>query len=64
MHHHGVMILARFIRSSSFSTPIFGSKMAAKEQFAMLSVFIQMTVVTGLLAADMMYQIPKYKNKR
>ncbi|KAF1325598.1 Major facilitator superfamily, partial [Globisporangium splendens] len=54
---HGLLLTARVIQgigvgNSSFSLPIFGAEMAPKELRGFLSGFMQMTIVTGLLLAN------------
>ncbi|GAB9477205.1 Major facilitator superfamily, partial [Globisporangium polare] len=54
---HGLLLVARVIQgfgvgNSSFSLPIFGAEMAPKELRGLLSGFMQMTIVTGLLVAN------------
>jgi len=54
---HGSLLVARVIQgfgvgNSSFSLPIFGAEMAPKELRGFLSGFMQMTIVTGLLLAN------------
>ncbi|KAJ0391070.1 hypothetical protein P43SY_011092 [Pythium insidiosum] len=54
---HGLLLAARVIQgmgvgNSSFSLPIFGAEMAPKELRGFLSGFMQMTIVTGLLLAN------------
>jgi len=54
---HGLLLVARVIQgmgvgNSSFSLPIFGAEMAPKELRGFLSGFMQMTIVTGLLLAN------------
>ncbi|GAB9475125.1 Major facilitator superfamily [Globisporangium polare] len=54
---HSSILVARVIQgigvgNSSFSLPIFGAEMAPKELRGFLSGFMQMTVVTGLLLAN------------
>lgn len=54
---HTLMYIARIIQgfgvgNSSFSLPLFGAEMAPKELRGMLSGFMQMTVVIGLLLAN------------
>ncbi|OQR85685.1 Major Facilitator Superfamily (MFS) [Achlya hypogyna] len=53
---HTLALIARIIQgfgvgNSSFSLPIFGAEMAPKELRGMLSGFMQMSIVTGLLLA-------------
>ncbi|KAF1325438.1 Major facilitator superfamily, partial [Globisporangium splendens] len=47
------------VGNSSFSLPIFGAEMAPKELRGFLSGFMQMTIVTGLLLANIVNQIVK-----
>jgi SP family sugar:H+ symporter-like MFS transporter len=59
---HEAVLIARFIQgmgvgNSSFSLPLFGAEMAPKELRGFLSGFMQMTVVTGLLSANIVNQI-------
>ncbi|KAE9019290.1 hypothetical protein PF010_g4796 [Phytophthora fragariae] len=59
---HGSLLIARFIQgmgvgNSSFSLPLFGAEMAPKELRGFLSGFMQMTVVTGLLSANIVNQL-------
>ncbi|CEG49968.1 major facilitator superfamily [Plasmopara halstedii] len=59
---HVSLLMARFIQgmgvgNSSFSLPLFGAEMAPKELRGFLSGFMQMTVVTGLLTANIVNQI-------
>ncbi|TMW61731.1 hypothetical protein Poli38472_010794 [Pythium oligandrum] len=54
---HGLLMAARVIQgmgvgNSSFSLPIFGAEMAPKELRGFLSGFMQMTIVTGILLAN------------
>uniref|UniRef100_K3X9T4 Hexose transporter 1 n=1 Tax=Globisporangium ultimum (strain ATCC 200006 / CBS 805.95 / DAOM BR144) TaxID=431595 RepID=K3X9T4_GLOUD len=54
---HASLLAARVIQgmgvgNSSFSLPIFGAEMAPKELRGFLSGFMQMTIVTGLLLAN------------
>jgi len=54
---HASLLIARVIQgmgvgNSSFSLPIFGAEMAPKELRGFLSGFMQMTIVTGLLLAN------------
>jgi sugar porter (SP) family MFS transporter len=54
---HGSLLVARVVQgvgvgNSSFSLPIFGAEMAPKELRGFLSGFMQMTIVTGLLLAN------------
>ncbi|EQC33646.1 hypothetical protein SDRG_08750 [Saprolegnia diclina VS20] len=54
--NHTLSLIARIIQgfgvgNSSFSLPIFGAEMAPKELRGMLSGFMQMSIVTGLLLA-------------
>jgi SP family sugar:H+ symporter-like MFS transporter len=56
-HSHTSALIARVIQgmgvgNSSFSLPLFGAEMAPKELRGLLSGFMQMTVVTGLLLAN------------
>uniref|UniRef100_K3WE16 Hexose transporter 1 n=1 Tax=Globisporangium ultimum (strain ATCC 200006 / CBS 805.95 / DAOM BR144) TaxID=431595 RepID=K3WE16_GLOUD len=58
------LFFARFVQgmgvgNSSFSLPIFGAEMAPKELRGFLSGFMQMTIVTGLLLANIVNQIVK-----
>jgi SP family sugar:H+ symporter-like MFS transporter len=60
--HHTLVLIARIIQgmgvgNSSFSLPLFGAEMAPKELRGFLSGFMQMTVVTGLLLANIVNQI-------
>ncbi|KAF0695546.1 Aste57867_13646 [Aphanomyces stellatus] len=53
---HVLVLIARIIQgvgvgNSSFSLPIFGAEMAPKELRGMLSGFMQMSIVTGILLA-------------
>ncbi|RHY83926.1 hypothetical protein DYB26_014086, partial [Aphanomyces astaci] len=53
---HTLSLIARVIQgmgvgNSSFSLPIFGAEMAPKELRGMLSGFMQMSIVTGILLA-------------
>ena len=62
---HDSVLGARFfagvgVGSSSFSLPIFAAEMAPKEFRGMLSGFMQMTVVTGLLIAGIVNIIVKH----
>ncbi|CAK4086723.1 unnamed protein product [Aphanomyces euteiches] len=62
--NHILTLIARIIQgfgvgNSSFSIPIFGAEMAPKELRGMLSGFMQMTVVTGLLLAGIINYIVK-----
>ncbi|RLN21199.1 hypothetical protein BBJ28_00008237 [Nothophytophthora sp. Chile5] len=59
---HGSLLVARVIQgmgvgNSSFSLPLFGAEMAPKELRGFLSGFMQMTVVTGLLTANIVNQL-------
>ena len=54
---HAILLIARVIEgmgvgNSSFSLPIFGAELAPKELRGFLSGFMQMTIVTGLLLAN------------
>ncbi|CAK4663631.1 unnamed protein product, partial [Aphanomyces euteiches] len=56
--NHTMALIARVIQgvgvgNSSFSLPIFGAEMAPKELRGMLSGFMQMSIVTGLLMAGL-----------
>jgi len=56
---HTIILIGRVVQgmgvgNSSFSLPIFGAEMAPKEFRGMLSGFMQMAVVTGLLLAGIM----------
>ncbi|KAG9414969.1 hypothetical protein AC1031_008384 [Aphanomyces cochlioides] len=56
--NHSMALIARVIQgvgvgNSSFSLPIFGAEMAPKELRGMLSGFMQMSIVTGLLMAGL-----------
>ncbi|OQR97951.1 Major Facilitator Superfamily (MFS) [Thraustotheca clavata] len=52
--HHNTSLIARFLQglgvgNSSFSLPLFGAEMAPRELRGMLSGFMQMAVVTGIV---------------
>jgi SP family sugar:H+ symporter-like MFS transporter len=54
---HSVILIGRVVQgmgvgNSSFSLPLFGAEVAPKELRGLLSGFMQMTVVTGLLLAN------------
>ncbi|KAJ0389619.1 hypothetical protein P43SY_011947 [Pythium insidiosum] len=54
---HTMVLIARVVEgmgvgNSSFSLPIFGAELAPKELRGFLSGFMQMTIVTGLLLAN------------
>ncbi|OQR82373.1 sugar transporter, partial [Achlya hypogyna] len=56
--NHTLVYFARWIQgmgvgNSSFAIPLFGAEMAPKELRGMLSGFMQMTVVTGILIAGL-----------
>ncbi|KAJ0395303.1 hypothetical protein P43SY_003201 [Pythium insidiosum] len=64
-HSHGSLLLARIVNglgvgNSSFALPIFGAELAPKELRGFLSGFMQMTIVTGLLIANIVNLIVKY----
>jgi sugar porter (SP) family MFS transporter len=65
---HTSLLLARVIQgmgvgNSSFSLPIFGAEMAPKELRGFLSGFMQMTIVTGLLLANIVNKIVENRNR-
>ncbi|KAJ0389454.1 hypothetical protein ATCC90586_012060 [Pythium insidiosum] len=62
---HALLLVARVIQgmgvgNSSFSLPIFGAEMAPKELRGFLSGFMQMTIVTGLLLANVVNLIVEH----
>ncbi|KDO27365.1 hypothetical protein SPRG_06951 [Saprolegnia parasitica CBS 223.65] len=62
---HTLALIARIIQgfgvgNSSFSLPIFGAEMAPKELRGMLSGFMQMSIVTGLLLAGIINYVVQY----
>jgi len=62
--NHTLAYIARIIQgfgvgNSSFSLPIFGAEMAPKELRGMLSGFMQMSIVTGLLLAGIINYVVK-----
>ncbi|KAI9895869.1 hypothetical protein PsorP6_019037 [Peronosclerospora sorghi] len=59
---HTSLLIARFIQgmgvgNSSFSLPLYGAEIAPKELRGFLSGFMHMTVVTGLLCANIVNQL-------
>ncbi|KAF1326628.1 Major facilitator superfamily, partial [Globisporangium splendens] len=61
---HNSMLIARVLQgvgvgNSSFSLPIYGAEMSPKELRGFLSGFMQMTVVTGLLLANVVNAVVK-----
>lgn len=62
--NHGMLQAARFVQGMgvgnvSFSLPLYGSECAPKELRGMLAGFMQMTIVTGLLAANIVNECVK-----
>ena len=60
------VLIFRFIEglgvgNSSFSLPLFGAEMAPKELRGFLSGFMQMTVVTGIMLANIVNQFVEHK---
>ncbi|OQR81588.1 Major Facilitator Superfamily (MFS) [Thraustotheca clavata] len=66
--HHNISLIARFLQglgvgNSSFSLPLFGAEMAPRELRGMLSGFMQMAVVTGILLVGVInYNISQIAN--
>ncbi|OQR85683.1 Major Facilitator Superfamily (MFS), partial [Achlya hypogyna] len=66
--NHTLALIARIIQgfgvgNSSFSLPIFGAEMAPKELRGMLSGFMQMSIVTGLLLAGIINKVVEEQEK-
>ncbi|KDO29233.1 hypothetical protein SPRG_05444 [Saprolegnia parasitica CBS 223.65] len=65
---HTLALIARIIQgmgvgNSSFSLPIFGAEMAPKELRGMLSGFMQMSIVTGILLAGIINIVVEKQEK-